>query len=412
MMQESSEKYQYHAVKLRCYPTKEQQQMLPQLFGNTRFVYNYFLNYQQWRYHHGLKHLSNFDTQKLLTKLKRKSKYQFLKLSDSTSLQVTLNNLEEAYQRFFKHVNNAGRPKFKRFSYNQSYTGKNITNSIKILSRHHIKFNKLGDVLVEGNVKRSSQIVRATIRITSQNHYYLVLLIKSIKPNLKKTKRSIGIDMGLRNIVNLSNGRKYRSLKFSSLDRKIVIANRKLEKRINNAKIQVEREINMHKNDLIPYNPVPWYARKRVVEARKFLAKLYDKKANYRKDFLQKLSTQLIKQYDVIVIEDLKPQNMMKNHHLAKAIGEQGWRMFRDMLQYKCAWYGKQLVIISPKYTTQICSNCHYKMGSDNTSKKLELGVENWTCPNCHVHHDRDHNAATNILNQGLSTTLATEINS
>lgn len=408
-MKETQDNYTYHAVKLRCYPTEKQQQILPQMFGNARFVYNYFLYYQQWRYRHGLKHLSNYDTQKLLTKLKRK--YPFLKLSDSTNLIVTLANLEEAYQRFFKHISNTRHPKFKHFTRNQAYTSRAVKNSIRVLSKHHVRFNKLGDVRVKGNLNRRSKILRATLRITPQNRYYLVLWVKTIKPTIKKTEHSVGIDMGLRNIANLSNGRKYRSLRFSSLDRKIKITRRKLARRTINAKKQVEREINNHRNDLIPYNPVPWYEHKRVVDARQFLAKLHGKKANYRKDYLQKLSTELVKQYDVIAIENLKPSNMVKNHHLAKAISEQGWRMFREMLQYKCDWYGKQLIIINPRNTTQICSNCGYKMGSDDKSTKLTLRIENWCCPNCNIHHDRDQNAARNILQQAIIT-LTTEINS
>lgn len=127
-------------------------------------------------------------------------------------------------------------------------------------------------------------------------------------------------------------------------------------------------------------------------------AKSRKRLANKRKDFLHKLSTNLVKTYDIIVIEDLKSKNMMKNHKLAKAIGNASWYEFRTMLEYKCKWYGKQLIIVSSHYTSQECSNCHHNSGEKT------LDIREWTCDNCGVHHDRDINAAKNILTKGLKT--------
>ena len=133
-----------------------------------------------------------------------------------------------------------------------------------------------------------------------------------------------------------------------------------------------------------------------VEKARVTKAKSQKHLANKRKDFLHKLSTNLVKSYDVIIIEDLKSSQMMKNHKLAKAIGNASWHEFRTMLSYKCEWYGKQLVIVPPHYTSRDCSNCHH------TSGKRGLSVREWTCDNCGEHHDRDINAAKNILTKGL----------
>lgn len=118
--------------------------------------------------------------------------------------------------------------------------------------------------------------------------------------------------------------------------------------------------------------------------------------ANQRRDYLHKLTTNLVKQYDVIVIEDLKTKNLQKNHHLAKSIANASWYRFRTMLQYKCDWYGNQLVVVKPSYTSQICSHCGFHSG------KKPLAIREWTCPRCNTHHDRDINAAVNILHKGL----------
>lgn len=398
----SSPKPKNRVIKLRCYPDKEQLEQLPQLFGNARFVYNYMLRYQQFRYKHNWKHMSQFDMMKELTKLKKKQ--PFLKFSNNTSLRTSIVNLDTAYKRFFKHINNSGLPHFKGRKSTQTMTIMNKTNeqnSIHYVSRHYISFSKLGHLRTKGNVPRHN-VKRATLIQTPRGHYYLSIVVENTKSHKKQTKRSIGIDMGLKNIMTLSNGVKYRSLRFKNINRKITIANRKLSRRRENAKKAVSMEEHYNKQNGLTKSVTPWYERKRVVDARRYLAKLYSKKANYRREYLQALSTKLVNQYDIIAIEDLKVRNMVKNHHLAAAIADQGWSMFRTMLQYKCDWYGKKLIAVKPQNTTQTCADCGYVMGSDDRSEKLKLGTRDWTCPNCHAHHDRDQNAARNILQQAL----------
>lgn len=390
---------QIKTVKLRCYPDDDQLNQLPQMFGNVRFVYNYMLNLQNYSYKHFNNHLSRFDMNKLITRLKKKSRYQWLKFSESTSLLEACHHLDIAYQRFF--TKQGGYPRFKRRSYNQSYTSLTVNHNIKQLSHGFVQLPKLGQMQINP-YKVKGSIVSMTLRETARGHYYLMLVIKrGIKP-LPKTKKTIGIDLGLRNLMNLSNGVKYKSLKFDNLNHKIELAQRKLSRRILNAKKQEQIDIQRkHKFNIVQYQDaeafrnLAWYERRGVVSARRHLAKLHAEKANQRKDYLQKLSTKLIRQYDVIVFEDLRPSNMMKNHHLARTIGEQGWRMLITMCQYKVKWYDKEVILVSPRNTTQTCASCGYKLVGN---QKLDLSIEHWQCPQCHANHDRDVNAAKNIL--------------
>lgn len=396
---------QLKAIKLRVYPTIEQQEQLPQMFGNSRFVFNYMLNLQRFVYRH--KHtdskgyLSRFDMNYLISRLKRK--YPWLKQSDSTALLEACNHVDIAYQRFFQHI--GGFPRFKKRSYYESYTALCVSNNIRHRDGNQLRLPKLGwvrtqPITIKGTIKN------ATISVTPRGHYFVSVLIEQDVRLNPKTENVIGIDLGLRNLINLSNGVKYKSLKFAEIDRQIKLWQRKYARRVINAKKQVQID-NQYQSKFgqfdfdEQYRNLPWFERRGVVAARKRIAKLYDKKANYRKDYLQKLSTRLINQYDVIVFEDLKIKNMVKNHHLARAIGEQGWAMLVSMCEYKAQWYGKTVIKVKPNKTTQTCSDCGYLCRGD---EHLDLGVKRWACPNCGVIHDRDKNAASNILNAGLAT--------
>lgn len=394
---------QLKAIKLRVYPTIEQQEQLPQMFGNSRFVFNYMLDLQRFVYRHKTAqskgYLSCFDMNKLLPKLKRK--YPWLKLSDSTALQQVCNHVDIAYQRFFQHL--GGFPRFKKRSYRESYTALCVSNNIRHRDGNQLRLPKLGwvrtqPITIKGTIKN------ATISITPRGHYFVSVLAEQDIQEKPSTGRAIGVDLGLRNLANLSNGVKYQALKFAEIDRQIKLWQRKYARRVIEAKKQVQID-NNHKAKFGPidydeaYRNLPWFERRGVVAARKRLAKLYDKKANCRKDYLQKLSTKLINQYDVIVFEDLQIKNMVKNHSLARAIGEQGWAMLISMCEYKARWYGKRVIKVRPNNTTQTCSECgHVCRGEEH----LDLGVKRWACSHCGVIHDRDKNAATNILNAGL----------
>lgn len=376
---------------------------MKQMFGNNRFLYNYLVRLQGFVYRHqtanSKNHLSAFDMCKLLPKLKRK--YPWLKQSDSTALQQTCADVDDAYMRFFRKTGSY--PKAKKKSHYGSYTSKGNGGSVRHAG-NQLKLPKLGYVGTQV-VTIVGHVVSATIKVTPTGHYYAAVLTEQNIDEREKTKRSIGIDLGLRNIMTLSNGVKYRSLRFAELDRQIDLWQRKLARRIKGAKQAVyQDEANKRKFNCVYtgkeyYRNLPWYQRRGVVEARHRLAKLYVKKANRRADYLQKLSTKLVNQYDVIVFEDIRVKNLMHNHRLAKAIGEQGWSMLVEMCEYKSIWYGKQVIRVSPKYTTQRCADCGHVCLND---EHLTLDVKRWACPNCGVIHDRDRNAAINILQAGL----------
>ena len=202
----------------------------------------------------------------------------------------------------------------------------------------------------------------------------------------------VGIDVGIADLAISSDGIKYGTFNAKWDKKQAKMWQSRFSKRKYQSTVRV-RQYN-HEHQGLPEMDINDYQNWQQAKQRKarYQAKVADKRA----DYLHKLTTQLVRQYDVIVIEDLKAKNLQRNHHLAKAIVNASWRRFRTMLEYKCAWYGKKLITVKPNYTSQICSNCGYHSGSK------PLKIREWTCPNCSVHHDRDINAAVNILHRGL----------
>lgn len=376
-------------VKIRLYPNKTQQNQLLQMFGNDRFLWNQMLEMAKARYDNNpSSHFVNeYGMNYLLTRLKQE--YSFLKESDSSSLQVSNHNLAQGFKTLFKHQ--GGYPRFKsRHSAKQSYTGKAIC---KIVAKRRIKLPKLGNIRTsKTNRLNGCKIKRYTISLEPTGKYYLSLIVddNSIKP-LEKTGAVVGIDVGVADLAITSDGKKYESLKSTYLDKKVRTWQSKFSKRRHQATVKVRQWNHNHKDyKMILEDYQNWQRAKRIKTC--YQAKI----ANKRKDYLHKITTELVNNYDVIVIEDLRTKNLLKNHHLAKSISNQSWREFRTLLEYKCKWYGKQLIVIKPNYTSQICSSCGFHSG------KKPLEIREWTCPKCGAHHDRDVNAAVNILDKGL----------
>lgn len=374
----------YKGVKLRIYPNQEQQIKIKLNFGYNRFVWNQMLNMLIERHENNpeAKFLNAFTLDFLLKPLKEE--HPWLKDAESHSLQQTCKDLLEAYKKFFKQ--HQGFPKFKSRKYpKQSYRSNTGTYMV---DSNHIKLPKLGVVYFKSGRQPKGKIKNATIRLSATGKYYAVLIVDTDIDGLPSTSNQVGIDMGVADLMITSDGVKYPTIRFDKL-----LSKKKhyWEKRLARRRLQAKKEIAWDAHNKVA-EPRELSDFKNYQKARLMVAKYDEKIANQRNDYLHKLTKQLVEQYDVIKIEDLKTKNLLKNHKLARAIANQSWRELRRQLEYKCEWYGKQLVIVNPRKTSQICSNCGYDDG------KHTLDIRQWDCPKCGAHHDRDINAAINIL--------------
>lgn len=376
-------------IKLRLYPNEAQQSQLLQMFGNNRFIWNIMLNMAKERYKNNpsSSFVSEYGMNYLVKQLKQE--YPFLKDSDSSSLQVSNHNLAQSFKMLFKHQGSYPRFKSRKFI-KQSYTGK---STCKVIAKRRIKLPKLGSIRTSKTTRLNGcKVKRYTVSLEPTGRYYLSLTVDD--PNIQQldsTGAVVGIDMGVANLAITSDGKKYGTFNAKWLEKQATDWQSKFSKRKNRTTITVRQWNHNHKDTKMELDDYSNWQRAKKIKAR-YQAKI----ANKRKNYLHKITTELVRNYDVIVIEDLKIKNLLKNHCLAKSIANNSWYLFREMLEYKCKWYGKKLVVVSPDYTSQICSTCGYHSG------KKPLEIREWTCPKCGIHHDRDINASINILNRGL----------
>ena len=350
------------AYKYRIYPDAEQMQFFAKCFGCVRFVYNRMLSDRIEHYNLTGKSLNNTPAQ-------YKSEFTWLKEVDSLALANAQMNLNTAYRNFFRDKSN-GFPKFKsKKNNNFSYTTNNQKGTVYI-ENGCIKLPKLkSPVKIRQHRSFEGVIKSCTISKAPSGKYHISILVETEIQKLPASDMRVGIDVGIKDFAVLSNGEAYKNPKHL----------RKSEKRL--AKLQ--RDLSRKQIGSSNRN-----------KARIKVAKLHERIANQRMDFLHKKSTEIIRKNQAIVIEDLKVKNLMKNHNLAKSIAEVSWSRFREMLDYKSRWYGRELIIAPPDYpSSQLCSDC-----GNRSSQTKDLACRVYICPECGLEIDRDYNASLNLL--------------
>lgn len=457
----------YHfGVKMRCYPSTKQMQMIRKGIDASRFTYNEMVARNQdaydcvrlseaslvpwflfrtkdrfwefWRNRgqlNDVNHRGNWSDMndylyaETLTRLVKmplmqnyykacikdqtiiRKRFEWLqsKLLTNATISMSMRSYKAAWNMWRKaHTNKVGTPRFKRKDwlgagsmqlsngYAKGKPADMYSGSARVLDKNHISIPKIGRIRVShlaGFLKKHDgndiRIGTVTVSKDNLNQYWVSFQLastKPFKPELKKTGSQLGIDLNTDNFLTDSNGNRVENPRYyRNAEKYLKHAKRVLSRRQLRAKKE-NRSLRDSKN----------YLKQRLLVAKKM-----KKISNRRNSFLDNLSSALIKNHDLVAAENLSSKNMQKNHALAKSIADVGWRTFIQKLTYKAGLYGKTFITVDPKNTTQTCHDCGYVCGSDEGSEKLTLKDREWTCPNCGIHHIRDHNAAMNILTKG-----------
>ena len=362
----------YKAYKYRIYPNKKQQILIAKTFGCCRFVYNQMLAYKKEIYERQKKSMSKFDCNNYCNRV-LKNEYEWLREVDKFALTNAIYNMDSAYQKFFKE--HSGFPKFKSKRNNKkSYSTNFNKNNIEVLFENSkVKLPKLKWVKAKIHREFIGKIKSATISQVPSGKYFISILVETECTPMESTGRMIGIDLGIKDLLITSDGEKFDNIRTTKkYENKLAKEQRKLAKKKKGSNNRNKQRIKV--------------------------ARIYEKIHNTRIDYLHKISHKLISENQVIVSENLSVNSMVKNHNLAKAISDASWYELTRQLGYKAEWNDREYVKIDRFYaSSQLCSVCGYK----NTETK-NLSVREWTCPQCRTVHDRDINAAINILNEGL----------
>lgn len=364
------------AFKFRLYPNKKQEEQLAKTFGCTRFVYNYYLAKRIELYKLEQKSMNYNACSADLTNLKKEK--EWLKEIDKFALQNSLKDLDKAYQNFFREIKKSnkeqGFPKFKskhnnKHSYRTTFTNNNIE-----IRENKIKLPKLGLVKFAKSREIKGRILNCTITKTCSGKYFISICCTNVEiEKYNNNDNIIGIDLGIKDFAICSNGEIIANPKYlSKLEKKLKREQRKLSKKKKGSKNRNKQRIKLN-----------------IV---------HEKIVNQRNDFLHKTSTRLIKENQIICLEDLNVKGMVKNHKLAKAINDVSWNEFVRQNNYKALWHDRIIQKVDSYFpSSQLCNVCGYK----NIEVK-DLSVREWICPKCNTIHNRDENAAKNIKNEGM----------
>ena len=352
------------AYKYRIYPNAEQKEFFAKCFGCVRFFYNKSLSDMNDIYESTGKY-------KNITPASYKEDYPFLKEVDSLALANAQLNRNIAFKSFFSHK--SGFPKYKSKRNNQSYTTNN-QGSVKFSSNNrYISVPKCPRIRIKKHRDFIGTIKSITVSMTTDNKYYMSLLVEEETKPMEPVDKMIGLDLGIKDLIVDSNGHKYKNHKYlTKSQEKLAKEQRKLSKMVKGSNNRNKQRIK--------------------------IARLHKHIQNQRNDYLHKLSKSIIDENQVIALEDLKVKDMEHKNKLARNITDASWSRLVSMLLYKANWYGRTIVKVPNNYpSSQLCSICGYK-----NSITKSLNIRKWTCPKCGTVHDRDINAAKNILSKGI----------
>ena len=367
----------YRAYKYRFYPTPEQEELLLRTFGCARFVYNKALDIRKKSWEENKTSVSYADMCRMLTEWRNSEEFSFLKEVSVVALRYSLRHLQAAYDNFFRKT--AGYPRLKSRRSKQSIT---LSNNGFMIRGKKVKLDKMREPL---NIRWSRRLPKGakptsvTVSVDKAGRWHIVFLVEEEIKKLPKNDNAIGIDLGVKDFAVTSDGKKYDAPKTS----------RRKQAQLRRAQKELARRQKASRN------------REKSLQK---LAKLYVKAVDRRRDFHHKLSTKIISENQVIIVEDLNIKGMTKKggaykRGLNRAIADSAWSEFVNMLEYKAKWYGRTLIKVDRWFpSTQLCSNCNARTGP-----KGNLSVRTWVCSNCGSKHDRDENAARNILAAGLA---------
>lgn len=357
----------YRTYKFRIYPSKEQQSILARYFGSVRFVYNHFLAERKQQYEETQHSDDYYKQAKSLTELKKQEEYSWLKEINSQTLQHALRHLETAYVNFFR-----GTAKFPNFKSKKNKNSFSVPQNCSLSSgRIYIPKFKEG-IRIKEHRKVKGIVKSMTISLTPTGKYYVSILTEELYEAIQKTNESVGIDLGLKDFVITSEGKKYKNHRYIK---------------------QCEKELAMAQKHLSRKQ----HGSNSYEKQRRKVAKIHEKISSCRLDMQHKVSTDLVRKYDIICLEDLNIKGTVKNHRLAKAINDASWGQFVSMLTYKAELNDKQVIKIDRWYpSSKTCHNCGW------VNEGLKLSDRQWVCPHCGEIIDRDVNAAKNILSEGI----------